>query len=78
MFENQATKELKNIKVKLNDENEHKEIIDLYDNLVYLKIKKEYYYSNIATLQSNERERIEYSKSIYKALIEEYNAKKQN
>lgn len=75
MFENQATRKLQNIKVKLSDEKEHKEIIDLYDNLVYLKIEKEHYYKNIANLQNNENERIKYSKSIYKALIKEYNEK---
>lgn len=75
MFENQATRKLQNIKVKLSDEKEHKEIIDLYDNLVYLKIEKEHYYKDIANLQNNENERIKYSKSIYKALIKEYNEK---
>lgn len=78
IFENQATRELRNIQIKFKDENEHKEIIDLYNNLIFLKIEKEHYYSDIANLQNNENERIEYSKSIYRALIEEYNAKKQS
>lgn len=75
MFENQVTKELRNIKIKLKDENEYREIIDLYNNLVYLKIEKEHYYEDIADLQKDENKRIEYSKSIYKALIKEYNEK---
>lgn len=75
MFENQVTKELRNIKIKLKDENEYREIIDLYNNLVYLKIEKEHYYKDIADLQKDENKRIEYSKSIYKALIKEYNEK---
>ncbi|WP_334088551.1 hypothetical protein [Helicobacter typhlonius] len=77
IFESQYTRELRNIKVKIKDENEHKEIIDLYSNLVYLKIEKEHYYTDIAVLQNNENERIEYSKSVYRSLIEAYNVQKQ-
>ncbi|RAX51826.1 hypothetical protein CCY99_08475 [Helicobacter sp. 16-1353] len=65
--------DLSNIKINLKDENDRREIIELYNNLLFLKITIENYYGDISELQDDEKKRIEYSKSVYRALIEVYN-----
>lgn len=70
-FHNRATKELKNIKVSYKDEKQNDDIAALYDNLLYLKVEKETYYEDISILEKLDR--IEYSKNIYKTMIEAYN-----
>ena len=70
ILEGKIEQELSNIKIKYKNE---KETANLYDNLVFLNIEKEHYYNDISGLEENER--IGYSKSIYKALIEEFISK---
>lgn len=70
ILEGKIEQELSNIKIKYKNE---KETANLYDNLVFLNIEKEHYYDDISGLEENER--IGYSKSIYKALIEEFTSK---
>lgn len=73
-FDNKTTRELKNIKISYKDENNNDDIIDLYNNLVYLKVEKENYLDDISILKNIER--IEYSKNIYKTMIDAYNEHK--
>ena len=72
-LEGKVEQELSNIKIKYKNEKNEKETANLYDNLVFLNIEKEHYYDDISGLEENER--IGYSKSIYKALIEEFISK---
>ena len=73
ILEGKIEQELSNIKIKYKNEKNEKETANLYDNLVFLNIEKEHYYDDISGLEENER--IGYSKSIYKALIEEFTSK---
>lgn len=73
ILEGKIEQELSNIKIKYKNEKNEKETANLYDNLVFLTIEKEHYYDDISGLEENER--IGYSKSIYKALIEEFTSK---
>ena len=73
ILEGKIEQELSNIKIKYKNEKNEKETANLYDNLVFLNIEKEHYYNDISGLEENER--IGYSKSIYKALIEEFTLK---
>ena len=73
ILEGKVEQELSNIKIKYKNEKNEKETANLYDNLVFLTIEKEHYYDDISGLEENER--IGYSKSIYKALIEEFTSK---
>ena len=73
ILEGKIEQELSNIKIKYKNEKNDKETANLYDNLVFLTIEKEHYYDDISRLDENER--IGYSKSIYKALIEEFTSK---
>ena len=73
ILEGKVEQELSNIKIKYKNEKNEKETANLYDNLVFLNIEKEHYYDDISGLEENER--IGYSKSIYKALIEEFISK---
>lgn len=73
ILEGKIEQELSNIKIKYKNEKNEKETANLYDNLVFLNIEKEHYYNDISGLEENER--IGYSKSIYKALIEEFTSK---
>ena len=73
ILEGNIEQELSNIKIKYKNEKNEKETANLYDNLVFLTIEKEHYYDDISGLEENER--IGYSKSIYKALIEEFISK---
>lgn len=73
ILEGKVEQELSNIKIKYKNEKNEKETANLYDNLVFLNIEKEHYYDDISGLEENER--IGYSKSIYKALIEEFTSK---
>ena len=73
ILEGKIEQELSNIKIKYKNEKNEKETANLYDNLVFLTIEKEHYYDDISGLEENER--IGYSKSIYKALIEEFTLK---
>lgn len=73
ILEGKIEQELSNIKIKYKNEKNEKETASLYDNLVFLNIEKEHYYDDISGLEENER--IGYSKSIYKALIEEFTSK---
>ena len=73
ILEGKIEQELSNIKIKYKNEKNEKETANLYDNLVFLTIEKEHYYNDISGLEENER--IGYSKSIYKALIEEFISK---
>ena len=73
ILEGNIEQELSNIKIKYKNEKNEKETANLYDNLVFLNIEKEHYYDDISGLEENER--IGYSKSIYKALIEEFISK---
>ena len=73
ILEGKIEQELSNIKIKYKNEKNEKETANLYDNLVFLNIEKEHYYDDISGLEENER--IGYSKSIYKALIEEFISK---
>lgn len=70
-FNNRVSKELNNIKISFKDDKQKDDILALYNNLVYLKVEKEIYHEYISGLQ--EMERIEYSKNIYKTMIEAYN-----
>ena len=70
IFDNRITKELSNIKIIYKDEKEKNEIIMLYNNLIYIKIEKDIYHEDITELKNNDR--LDYSKSIYKTLIEAY------
>ena len=73
ILEGKIEQELSNIKIKYKNEKNEKETANLYDNLVFLTIEKEHYYDDISGLEENEH--IGYSKSIYKALIEEFTSK---
>lgn len=73
-FNNRVSKELNNIKVTFKDEKQKDDILALYNNLVFLKVEKEIYYDDISSLKENDR--LEYSKSIYKTIIEAYNENK--
>lgn len=73
ILEGKVEQELSNIKIKYKNEKNEKETANLYDNLIFLNIEKEHYYDDISGLEENER--IGYSKSIYKALIEEFISK---
>lgn len=70
-FNNRLSKEVHNIKVTFKDEKEKDDIVNLYENLVYLKIEKESYIEDISLLQGMDR--LEYSKEIYKTMIKAYN-----
>lgn len=69
-FNNRLSKEVHNIKVAFKNEKQKDDIVSLYDNLVYLKIEKDLYIEDISSLQGIER--LEYSKEIYKTMIEAY------
>jgi len=69
-FNNRVSKELDNIKITFKDEKQKDDIITLYNNLVYLKVEKDIYYNDISNLKENDR--LAYSKSIYKTIIEAY------
>lgn len=73
-FNNRLTKEVHNIKVTFKDEKEKDDIVSLYENLVYLKIEKDLYIEDISSLQQFDR--LNYSKEIYKTMIEAYNESK--
>lgn len=73
-FNNRLTKEVHNIKVTFKDEKEKDDIVSLYENLVYLKIEKDTYIEDISSLQQFDR--LNYSKEIYKTMIEAYNESK--
>lgn len=70
-FNNRLTKEVKNIKVSYKDDKQNKDIISLYENLVYLKIEKDLYFDDISNLIGTNR--LEYSKEIYRTIIKAYN-----
>lgn len=70
-FNNRVSRELNNIKITFKDEKQKDDIITIYENLVYLKIEKELYFDDISSLE--ELDRLEYSKDIYKTIIEAYN-----
>lgn len=71
-YNNRLSKEVHNIKVTFKDEKEKEEIITLFENLVYLKIEKDSdIYEDISSLEAMDR--LNYSKEIYKTMIEAYN-----
>jgi hypothetical protein len=69
-FHNQASKELNNIKITYKDESQKDDVIELYNNLVFLKVEKEFYVDDISQLR--EYDRLKYSQDIYKTMIEAY------
>jgi len=52
-FSNRLSKEVHNIKVTFKDEKEKEDIVNLYENLVYLKIEKETYIEDISLLNND-------------------------
>lgn len=74
-FHNIGTQELKNIKITYKDEHQKNDIIELYKNLIFLKIEKEVYHEDLSSLKKIEQ-RVEYSKNIYKSMIEAYQDEK--
>jgi len=70
-FHNIGTRELNNIKITYKDENSKNDIIELQNNLFFLKIETEVYYEDLSDIKKK-RQRIEYSKNIYKTMIEAY------
>lgn len=70
-FNNRLSKEVQNIKVTFKDEKQKDDIVTLYENMVYLKIEKDLYIEDISTLHGDDR--LNYSKEIYKTMIEAYN-----
>lgn len=70
-FHNLATRELNNIKITYKDENQKNDIIELYKNLFFLKIETEVYHEDLSDIKKK-KQRIEYSKNIYKTMIEAY------
>jgi len=74
-FHNIGTKELQNIKITYKDEYQKNDIIELYKNLMFLKIEKEVYHEDLSSLKKI-AQRIEYSKNIYKSMIEAYQDEK--
>lgn len=75
-FNNKITKEIQDIKIKYKDEKQKDEVISLYENLVYLKVEKDSYIEDISSMQQIDR--LNYSKEIYKTMIEAYNESKNN
>lgn len=74
IFNNKSTQEMQNIKITYKDEKQKDDIISLYDNLVYLKVEKDSYIEDISSMQQIDR--LNYSKEIYKTMIEAYNESK--
>jgi len=74
-FHNIGTRELQNIKITYKDEHQKNDIIELYKNLIFLKIEKEIYHEDLSALKKTEQ-RMKYSKNIYKSMIEAYQDEK--
>ena len=73
VHKNHINYELEDFKINFKNEKDEQEAVNLYENLVLLTIETEHDYKKNITLQ--EMERINYSKSIYEALIKEFNEK---
>ncbi len=67
---------MQDIKIKYKDNKEQKDIVALYENLVQLKIEKDWYLEDISNL--NELDRLEYSKEVYRIIINEYRNQRDN
>ncbi|AFI05149.1 hypothetical protein [Helicobacter cetorum] len=62
-----------NMKITCKEDGKEKETFELFENLVHLNLQVETYYEYIGSLKEHEK-RLQYSKQIYKTLIENYYA----
>jgi len=72
-IENNILNNIINMKVHFLNKDSQQETIELLENFVVYKADREYYLNNMRNIENKEERRLEYSKEIYKVIIDFYN-----